>query len=76
MKYGHKHWFTKLPLVLIFELSRFKFNQSLGQPEKIHTKLEFPQTIYMDRYCYCNKDLIQMKREEIKRLKEKMVTLQ
>lgn len=44
-----QHWFTKLPPVLTFELSRFEFNQSLGQPEKIHTRLEFPQTIYMDR---------------------------
>ncbi|NWH41924.1 UBP28 hydrolase, partial [Chloropsis hardwickii] len=76
VKYGQERWFTKLPPVLTFELSRFEFNQSLGQPEKIHTKLEFPQTMYMDRYLYCNKDLIQMKREEIKRLKEKMVTLQ
>ncbi|XP_039420697.1 ubiquitin carboxyl-terminal hydrolase 28 isoform X4 [Corvus cornix cornix] len=76
VKYGQERWFTKLPPVLTFELSRFKFNQSLGQPEKIHTKLEFPQTIYMDRYLYCNKDLIQMKREEMKRSKEKMVTLQ
>ncbi|KAM6312603.1 ubiquitin carboxyl-terminal hydrolase 28 isoform 2-T2 [Podargus strigoides] len=71
-----QRWFTKLPPVLTFELSRFEFNQSLGQPEKIHTKLEFPQTIYMDRYLYCSKELIQMKREEIKRLKEKMVILQ
>ncbi|NXM96885.1 UBP28 hydrolase, partial [Sylvia borin] len=76
VKYGQERWFTKLPPVLTFELSRFEFNQSLGQPEKIHTKLEFPQTIYMDRYLYCNKDLVQMKREEMKRLKEKMVTLQ
>ncbi|KAJ7399616.1 Ubiquitin carboxyl-terminal hydrolase 28 [Pitangus sulphuratus] len=73
---GNKRWFTKLPPVLTFELSRFEFNQSLGQPEKIHTKLEFPQTIYMDRYLYSNKELIQIKREEMKRLKEKMVTLQ
>ncbi|XP_027555079.1 ubiquitin carboxyl-terminal hydrolase 28 isoform X6 [Neopelma chrysocephalum] len=76
MKYGQERWFTKLPPVLTFELSRFEFNQSLGQPEKIHTKLEFPQTIYMDRYLYCNKELIQIKRGEIKRLKEKMVILQ
>uniref|UniRef100_A0A663M1G7 ubiquitinyl hydrolase 1 n=2 Tax=Athene cunicularia TaxID=194338 RepID=A0A663M1G7_ATHCN len=76
VKYGQERWFTKLPPVLTFELSRFEFNQSLGQPEKIHTKLEFPQTIYMDRYLYCSKELIQMKREEIKRLKEKMVILQ
>ncbi|NXT28539.1 UBP28 hydrolase, partial [Syrrhaptes paradoxus] len=71
-----QRWFTKLPPVLTFELSRFEFNQSLGQPEKIHTKLEFPQTIYMDRYLYCSKELIQMKREEMKRLKRKMVMLQ
>ncbi|KGL88717.1 Ubiquitin carboxyl-terminal hydrolase 28, partial [Charadrius vociferus] len=76
VKYGQERWFTKLPPVLTFELSRFEFNQSLGQPEKIHTKLEFPQTIYMDRYLYCCKELVQMKREEMKRLKEKMGMLQ
>ncbi|NWH75575.1 UBP28 hydrolase, partial [Piaya cayana] len=76
VKYGEERWFTKLPPVLTFELSRFEFNQSLGQPEKIHTKLEFPQTIYMDRYLYSSKELIHMKREEMKRLKEQMVLLQ
>ncbi|NXT84289.1 UBP28 hydrolase, partial [Zapornia atra] len=76
VKYGQERWFTKLPPVLTFELSRFEFNQSLGQPEKIHTRLEFPQTIYMDRYLYCSKELVQMKREETKRLKEKMGMLQ
>ncbi|NXN69623.1 UBP28 hydrolase, partial [Himantopus himantopus] len=76
VNYGQERWFTKLPPVLTFELSRFEFNQSLGQPEKIHTKLEFPQTIYMDRYLYCSKELVQMKREEMKRLKEKMGILQ
>ncbi|NXP50392.1 UBP28 hydrolase, partial [Heliornis fulica] len=76
LKYGRERWFTKLPPVLTFELSRFEFNQSLGQPEKIHTRLEFPQTIYMDRYLYCSKELVQMKREETKRLKEKMDVLQ
>ena len=42
-------WFTKLPPMLTFELSRFQFNQALGRPEKIHNKIEFPQVIYMDR---------------------------
>ncbi|NXN96668.1 UBP28 hydrolase, partial [Rhinopomastus cyanomelas] len=74
--YGQQRWFTKLPPVLTFELSRFEFNQSLGQPEKIHTRLEFPPTIYMDRYLYCSKELVQKKREDMKRLKEKMVLLQ
>ncbi|NXN42702.1 UBP28 hydrolase, partial [Rhinoptilus africanus] len=76
VKYGQEHWFTKLPPVLTFELSRFEFNQSLGQPEKIHTRLEFPQTMYMDRYLYCSKELVQRKREEMKRLKERLKVLQ
>ncbi|XP_039206437.1 ubiquitin carboxyl-terminal hydrolase 28 isoform X5 [Crotalus tigris] len=69
-------WFTKLPPVLTFELSRFEFNQSLGQPEKIHNKLEFPPVIYMDRFMYDNKEIIQAKREEIRKLKEQMAILQ
>uniref|UniRef100_A0A7M4EZD3 ubiquitinyl hydrolase 1 n=1 Tax=Crocodylus porosus TaxID=8502 RepID=A0A7M4EZD3_CROPO len=76
VKYGQERWFTKLPPVLTFELSRFEFNQSLGQPEKIHTKLEFPQIIYMDRYLYSSKEAIQRKREEIRLLKEQIAVLQ
>ncbi|XP_069894598.1 ubiquitin carboxyl-terminal hydrolase 28 isoform X8 [Dipodomys merriami] len=69
-------WFTKLPPVLTFELSRFEFNQSLGQPEKIHNKLEFPQIIYMDRYMYRSKELIRSKRECVRKLKEEIKVLQ
>ncbi|KAL1782326.1 Ubiquitin carboxyl-terminal hydrolase 28 [Sigmodon hispidus] len=76
MKYGQERWFTKLPPVLTFELSRFEFNQSLGQPEKIHNKLEFPQIIYMDRYMYRSKELIRSKRESVRKLKEKIQVLQ
>uniref|UniRef100_A0A8C0JTV4 Ubiquitin carboxyl-terminal hydrolase n=1 Tax=Canis lupus dingo TaxID=286419 RepID=A0A8C0JTV4_CANLU len=72
----HSRWFTKLPPVLTFELSRFEFNQSLGQPEKIHNKLEFPQIIYMDRYMYKSKELIRSKRECIRKLKEEIKVLQ
>ncbi|MEE6484672.1 hypothetical protein FKM82_013974 [Ascaphus truei] len=67
--YRQERWFTKLPPVLTFELSRFEFNQSLGQPEKIHNKLEFSEIIYMDRYLYKNKELIRKKREEIRKLR-------
>lgn len=76
VKYGQERWFTKLPPVLTFELSRFEFNQSLGQPEKIHNKLEFPQIIYMDRYMYRSKELIRNKRECIRKLKEEVQVLQ
>ncbi|XP_019520815.1 PREDICTED: ubiquitin carboxyl-terminal hydrolase 28 isoform X4 [Hipposideros armiger] len=76
VEYGQECWFTKLPPVLTFELSRFEFNQSLGQPEKIHNKLEFPQIIYMDRYMYRSKELIRSKRECIRKLKAEVKVLQ
>ncbi|XP_053546090.1 ubiquitin carboxyl-terminal hydrolase 28 isoform X2 [Bombina bombina] len=76
VKYRQERWFTKLPPVLTFELSRFEFNQSLGQPEKIHNKLEFQEIIYMDRYLYKNKALIRKKREQIQKLQGCMNQLQ
>uniref|UniRef100_A0A8C1UE81 Ubiquitin carboxyl-terminal hydrolase n=1 Tax=Cyprinus carpio TaxID=7962 RepID=A0A8C1UE81_CYPCA len=75
-KSGQEHWFTELPPVLTFELSRFEFNQTLGRPEKIHNKLEFPSMLYMDRYMDRNRDITRIKREEIRRLKEHLTVLQ
>ncbi|XP_034034830.1 ubiquitin carboxyl-terminal hydrolase 25 isoform X3 [Thalassophryne amazonica] len=75
-KSGQEHWFTELPPVLTFELSRFEFNQALGRPEKIHNKLEFPSMLYMDRYMDRNRDVTRIKREEIRRLKEHLTLLQ
>uniref|UniRef100_A0A1A7XM86 Ubiquitin carboxyl-terminal hydrolase 25 n=1 Tax=Iconisemion striatum TaxID=60296 RepID=A0A1A7XM86_9TELE len=73
---GQEHWFTELPPVLTFELSRFEFNQALGRPEKIHNKLEFPSVLYMDRYMDRNREITRIKREEIRRLKEHLTLLQ
>ncbi|XP_046717144.1 ubiquitin carboxyl-terminal hydrolase 25 isoform X1 [Silurus meridionalis] len=75
-KSGQEHWFTELPPVLTFELSRFEFNQALGRPEKIHNKLEFPSILYMDRYMDRNREITRIKREEIRRLKEHLTVLQ
>ncbi|XP_063812427.1 ubiquitin carboxyl-terminal hydrolase 25 isoform X4 [Pseudophryne corroboree] len=75
-KSGQEHWFTELPSVLTFELSRFEFNQALGRPEKIHNKLEFPSCFYMDRYMHKNREITRIKRDEIKRLKEHLTVLQ
>nr|XP_036304562.1 ubiquitin carboxyl-terminal hydrolase 25 isoform X5 [Pipistrellus kuhlii] len=75
-KSGQEHWFTELPPVLTFELSRFEFNQALGRPEKIHNKLEFPQVLYLDRYMHINREITRIKREEIKRLKDYLTVLQ
>ncbi|XP_036444461.1 ubiquitin carboxyl-terminal hydrolase 28 [Colossoma macropomum] len=73
---GQERWFSKLPPVLTFELSRFEFNQSLGRPEKIHKKLEFPQVIYMDRYLHRNVEQTHGRRGEVKRLKDQLTVLQ
>ncbi|KAK3524328.1 hypothetical protein QTP70_028059, partial [Hemibagrus guttatus] len=73
---GQERWFSKLPPVLTFELSRFEFNQSLGRPEKIHKKLEFPQIIYMDRYLHRNVEQTHGRRGEVKRLKDQLTVLQ
>uniref|UniRef100_A0A8C2ZKF7 Ubiquitin carboxyl-terminal hydrolase n=1 Tax=Cyclopterus lumpus TaxID=8103 RepID=A0A8C2ZKF7_CYCLU len=73
---GQEHWFTELPPVLTFELSRFEFNQALGRPEKIHNKLEFPSMLYMDRYMDRNREVTRIKREEIRRVKEHLTLLQ
>uniref|UniRef100_A0A8C9SU82 Ubiquitin carboxyl-terminal hydrolase n=1 Tax=Scleropages formosus TaxID=113540 RepID=A0A8C9SU82_SCLFO len=72
---GRQRWFSKLPPVLTFELSRFEFNQSLGRPEKIHKKLEFPQVMYMDRYLHKNIEQMQGRREEVKKLKNQLMAL-
>ncbi|XP_050033552.1 ubiquitin carboxyl-terminal hydrolase 25-like isoform X3 [Dermacentor andersoni] len=66
---GQETWFTKLPPVLVFELSRFRFNQHVGKPEKIHHRLDFPELLYMDRYMEYNKNITRSKREEVRRLK-------
>uniref|UniRef100_A0A672SAF1 Ubiquitin carboxyl-terminal hydrolase n=1 Tax=Sinocyclocheilus grahami TaxID=75366 RepID=A0A672SAF1_SINGR len=76
MSSGQERWFSKLPPVLTFELSRFEFNQSLGRPEKIHKKLEFPQVVYMDRYLHKNVDQTHGRRGEVKRLKDQLTVLQ
>uniref|UniRef100_A0A8C5FIP4 Ubiquitin carboxyl-terminal hydrolase n=1 Tax=Gadus morhua TaxID=8049 RepID=A0A8C5FIP4_GADMO len=73
---NRERWFSKLPPVLTFELSRFEFNAQLGRPEKIHKKLEFPQVMYMDRYLHKNIAMTHGRRGEVKRLKEQLATLQ
>ncbi|KAM6969944.1 ubiquitin carboxyl-terminal hydrolase 28 [Aplochiton taeniatus] len=73
---SRERWFSKLPPVLTFELSRFEFNAQLGRPEKIHKKLEFPQIMYMDRYLHKNVEHMHGRRGEVKRLKEQLIVLQ
>ncbi|GFR14738.1 ubiquitin carboxyl-terminal hydrolase 25 [Trichonephila clavata] len=75
-KSGQESWFTRLPPIMLFELSRFQFNQQLGRPEKIHNKLEFPEIMFMDRYMEQNKATTRSIREQVRKLKEERDKLQ
>ncbi|XP_054717364.1 ubiquitin carboxyl-terminal hydrolase 25-like [Uloborus diversus] len=75
-KSGQESWFTRLPPVLLFELSRFQFNQQLGRTEKIHNKLDFPEIMFMDRYMEQNKSTTRSIREKVRRLKAERHELQ
>lgn len=74
-KSGQEHWFTGLPVVLKFMLSRFLFNQSTGRAEKIHERFLFDRVIFMDRYMEGNKEVTRRYREEVKKLKERRTKL-
>jgi ubiquitin carboxyl-terminal hydrolase 25/28 len=66
---GQELWFTELPPLLIFSLSRFQFNTERRHAEKIHNRLDFPEVLYMDRYVADNRVVTRRKREEVRRLK-------
>jgi hypothetical protein len=68
---GQERWFDQLPPVLFLELSRFQYNTERRVAEKIHNRLEFPDSIFMDRYMTRNKNVTRQKREQVRALKEK-----
>lgn len=74
-KSGQECWFTRLPVVLKFMLSRFLFNQSTGRAEKIHERFLFDRVIFMDRYMEGNKEITRAYREEVSKLKERRAML-
>ena len=43
--------------------------------EKIHSRLDFPEVMYMDRYMKANKAVTRAKREEVRALKERRAAL-
>ena len=69
-------WFTRLPPILVLELSRFQFNQARGQAEKVHDMLRFDTKMYLDRYLEKNKEEARRRRIDVKRLKEKLSELE
>lgn len=69
-------WFNKLPPIMTFMLTRYDYNKQLQRSEKLHNKLEFPQVLFMDRYMHINKTETKKRREDSKKLREQLQTLQ
>ncbi|GAB1601843.1 ubiquitin carboxyl-terminal hydrolase 25-like isoform X3 [Argonauta hians] len=69
-------WFNKLPPIMTFMLTRYDYNKQLQRSEKLHSKLEFPQVLFMDRYMHINKTETKKRREDSKKLREQLQTLQ
>ena len=69
-------WFTRLPPILVLELSRFQFNQASGQAEKVHDMLRFDKKMCLDRYLERNKEETRKRRVDVKRLREKLKALE
>lgn len=65
-------WFTRLPPILVLELSRFQFNQASGQAEKVHDVLRFDKKMCLDRYLERNKEETRRRRVDVKGLREKL----
>ncbi|EDV26154.1 uncharacterized protein TRIADDRAFT_55977 [Trichoplax adhaerens] len=68
-------WFLSLPPIFMLELSRFEFHSTLGRAEKIHSLLEFEQTLYMDRFLESNKDVTTQRQKVVYKLKKELKEL-
>ncbi len=69
------HWFTHLPPVMLFELSRFQYNKVDNRAEKIHRRFNFPLVLYMDRYMSANRELVREKRVRVQQLRDQLKSL-
>ena len=65
-------WFTRIPPILVLELARFKYNQTSGQAEKVHDKLNFDLKVHMDRFMEKNKVETRQRRKEVVQLRSRL----
>ena len=71
-----EQWFTVLPPVFCLSLSRFMFNKDKRIAEKIHNRLDFPDSLFLDRYMVQNKEITRDKRKQVKKLKKRKAQLE
>jgi ubiquitin carboxyl-terminal hydrolase 25/28 len=67
---------TKLPPILSIQVQRVQFNREAGSAYKSHTALNFPETLYMDRYLDSEDDALLKRRENAWKWKEELRQLQ
>lgn len=64
-------FFTRFQPILVLELSRFQYNQTTKQAEKVHDQLDFDLQLYVDRYLVENKAESCQRKLEVDRLRKK-----
>jgi ubiquitin carboxyl-terminal hydrolase 25/28 len=68
-------WLQRLPAVMLFQISRVKFDLKSGTSVKDHSAFSFPRVLYPDRYIESKSSLSAGLRAQVYRLKESVSAL-
>ena len=69
-------FFSRFPPILVLELSRFHYNQTTQQAEKIHDRLDFDLQLCVDRYLEENKEESCRKKKDVDQLRRRIKELE
>lgn len=69
-------WIESLPSILLFQIQRVKYDSETACGVKIHSKFEFAEELYVDRFLYENKEMATGLRQRELELKGKVKTLE
>jgi len=69
-------FFSRFPPILVLELSRFHYNQTTQQAEKIHDRLDFDLQLCVDRYLEENKEESCRRKKDVDQLRGRIKELE
>lgn len=67
-------WIEELPCVLTFQMNRLKFEG--GSAKKMLHEVKFDKVIYPDRFMFSNREQVEAKRNQVKRLRANITFLE
>ena len=69
-------WIESCPQILLFQVQRVKYDVETGMGVKVHSKFEFTEELYVDRFMHQNKELSTKLRHRCLELSGKVKTLE